>query len=871
MTHIRYTISCIILFTALLLISCSQTKNLPEDEYLYAGIKQLSYGTALPRQQTNDADTSGVITAIANAANVVSDIFSGAAPQTSHEHLTKEQHDSIRVLHEKDLQTYEEVKSEVKGALSYAPNGSLMGSSSFTTPFTPGLWIWNRYVNSESRFGKWMFNNFSQNPRTMTMLNPDVRCQVAQAKLHNYGYFHGYVGHQIIPQKNPRKQKISYEVIPGPLWHLDEIRYTRFPEAVDSILRHNEKGRLLHSGAPFSAANLQNERERIATLLQDRGYYYMRPTHIAYRADTIQKPYHVQLEVAPAPTIQKQVMRQYYLGNTRIMLYEYGDHQIHDSIGTPTKQMYFSGGVKHSDKWFAKRIKRFAKRMKRVRPNDTIPRTKPYIPSYVPPLRFGAINHYLYYKPGDRYSKTRMDRVLERLSGMGVFSSLQMNFVQRDSTDTLDIRITATLDKKYDSEFEGRATYKSNGQVGPGASYTVSKKNAFRGAETLSFGVDASYEWQTGANFNGDRSLLNSWELGSNLNLSYPRFMFFGLGNRMGRLAKATTNFKIEARWNNRAAYYSRFTLGGRIYWTLQRQANITHEITPFHLAYDKLLSTTERFDEIMMKNPSLTVSMRDQFVPSMEYTMHWRSRTKRYVAGQGVIALNRRSTSSLTINIKEAGALTSCIYAIAGKSFSERDKGLFGVPFAQFIKTSAEYVHTLHITQRQQLLTRAYLGVLYSYGNSTSAPYADLFAAGGANSIRAFGIRSIGPGSYKPAASNYSYLDQVGTIRFEANLEYRFPIVGSLFGAAFIDAGNVWLMEDDPSRPGGLFRFSNLAKELALGTGFGLRYDLDFLVVRFDIGVGIHAPYDTGKSGYYNMTSFGKSLGYHFAIGYPF
>jgi outer membrane protein assembly factor BamA len=94
---------------------------------------------------------------------------------------------------------------------------------------------------------------------------------------------------------------------------------------------------------------------------------------------------------------------------------------------------------------------------------------------------------------------------------------------------------------------------------------------------------------------------------------------------------------------------------------------------------------------------------------------------------------------------------------------------------------------------------------------------------------------------------------------------------VGSLFGAAFIDAGNVWLLKNDPSRPGGLFRFSNLGKELALGTGVGLRYDLDFLVVRFDLGIGIHAPYDTGKSGYYNMTSFGKSLGYHFAIGYPF
>ena len=881
MRYVTHRAYIAIVLATILTASCSQTKNLPEDEYLYTGIKQLSYGAPLPRTQTVSHDSTGVIKALADAANTVNDMLAGKAYQEQQDNtkLTAQQQDSLRIMNEKDKETYENVKDEVVGALSYAPNGSVMGSSTFTIPFTPGLWIWNRYAKSESRFGKWMLNTFSQTPRTMTMANPEVRCQVAQTTLHNFGYFHGHVGYRVIPQKHPRKQKVSYEVIPGPLWHLDNIRYVHFPEAVDSILRCNDKDRLLHSGAPFSAADLQNERTRIATLLQNQGYYYIKPTHFSYRADTIQKPLHVQLEVAPATNLKEHVMRQYYLGKTSIMLYENNNREIHDSTGVANTIMYFSGGEKHNEKWMYRRIRKMEKswnklkiRMaKKGKTLDSKIISEIYLPTYIPPLRFGAINHYLYYKPGDRYNKTRMDRVLERLSGMGIFSSLQMSFAQRDSTDTLDVRIYAMLDKKYDSEFEGRVMYKSNGQVGPGASYTVSKKNAFRGAETLSFGVDGSYEWQTGANFNGDRSLLNSWELGSNLNLSYPRFMFFGLGGRIGRLAKATTNFKIDARWNNRAAYYSRVTVGGRVYWTLQQKSNITHEITPFHLAYDRQLSTTERFREIMEKNPALSVSMRDQFVPSMEYTMHWQSRTKKYIAGQGVITLNKRSTSTLTLNVKEAGAVTSCIYAIAGEQFSKQDKDLFSVPFAQFIKASIDYTHTLHITQRQKLLTRAYLGMLHCYGNSTSAPYADLFAAGGANSIRAFGIRSIGPGSYKPSESNYSYLDQVGTMRFEMNIEYRFPIVGSLYGAAFIDAGNVWLMKDDENRPGGVFKFSNLGKELALGTGVGLRYDLDFLVVRFDLGIGIHAPYDTGKSGYYNMTSFGKSLGYHFAIGYPF
>ena len=161
--------------------------------------------------------------------------------------------------------------------------------------------------------------------------------------------------------------------------------------------------------------------------------------------------------------------------------------------------------------------------------------------------------------------------------------------------------------------------------------------------------------------------------------------------------------------------------------------------------------------------------------------------------------------------------------------------------------------------------------GLIFCYGNSTAAPYSDLFSVGGANSIRAFAVRSIGPGSYQPSNSNYSYIDETGDIKFEANAEYRFPLVANLYGAVFLDAGNVWLMKPNADLPGGAFNLKNLGREIALGTGAGLRYDLDFLVIRFDIGVGIHAPYDTGRSGYYNMTRFGKSLGYHLAVGYPF
>ena len=161
--------------------------------------------------------------------------------------------------------------------------------------------------------------------------------------------------------------------------------------------------------------------------------------------------------------------------------------------------------------------------------------------------------------------------------------------------------------------------------------------------------------------------------------------------------------------------------------------------------------------------------------------------------------------------------------------------------------------------------------GVAYSYGNAVIAPYSDLFTVGGACSVRAFSVRSIGPGRHHPQDSRYSYVDQAGDMKLEANVEYRFPIVGKLYGATFLDAGNVWLLRRTAGMEEGHFSLRHLGRDIALGTGAGLRYDLDFLVIRFDVGVGIHAPYSTGRSGYYNMPRFSRSLGYHLAIGYPF
>ena len=217
-----------------------------------------------------------------------------------------------------------------------------------------------------------------------------------------------------------------------------------------------------------------------------------------------------------------------------------------------------------------------------------------------------------------------------------------------------------------------------------------------------------------------------------------------------------------------------------------------------------------------------------------------------------------------------EAGNIFWGIWQAAGK---KGEKKLFGTPFAQFVKGQAQIVYSRRLKPGTQhwLVSRFLIGAEHAYGNSKEVPYIEQFYIGGANSIRAFTVRSIGPGSYRPPKDQTNgYFDQTGTFKLEMNVEYRFPLFGDLHGAAFVDAGNVWLLRKDELRPGGELKANTFLRDIALGTGVGLRYDLGMMVIRADLGYGLHAPYADYPRKYFNI-AFKKAFAFHLAIGYPF
>jgi hemolysin activation/secretion protein len=355
---------------------------------------------------------------------------------------------------------------------------------------------------------------------------------------------------------------------------------------------------------------------------------------------------------------------------------------------------------------------------------------------------------------------------------------------------------------------------------------------------------------------------MNSYELGASIALEVPQLLLPGEQKRDDRRNyNSSTTLKLYADQLNRARFFSMLSFGGQLTYDYRFSKLWKHSFTPFRLTFNTLQSTTAQFDSITAVNRSLALSLGNQFIPAMSYTLTYNN-----------LNFTPHTQVWWENTLTEAGNVTSLIYAAAGQKLSEPDKKLLNSPFAQFLKLTSEVRTLTQVGAKSAIAARLMGGIIYSYGNQTVAPYSEQFYIGGANSIRAFTVRSLGPGSFHPASDNsYGYIDQTGDIKLEANVEYRFPLLGDLYGATFLDAGNIWLLRKDEQRPGGQLTLKDFGKTIALGTGVGIRYDLTFLVVRLDLGIALHAPYDTGKSGYYNIPKFRDGLGLHFAIGYPF
>ena len=747
--------------------------------------------------------------------------------------------------------TYEEsvALSEVKGALAHSPNNALFGSSSVRTPLPIGLWVHDRYEGKENPtgFDKWLNKAFGSEYVTVNAVNPRIRTMIATNTLQNYGYFNGHVDYDLIDQSNPKKQKIKYDIHLGEPYKLRTVKYL-FQNVQDSIIQAHFDDRYLHEGDQFSVVNLDAERSRIVEDMKDNGFYYFRDDYVSYFADSAQYPQQVELVVGPNPDAPSQYKKQMYIGNMKVYIRDNNSRRrisLNDSTQTDSTRRANMRRMLSYDDSLVKGGVEF------VYQGDK------------PAVSTNVLRRNIKLLPEMMYDKSKVDETTSNLSSMQIFRQIQWKFTPRDTTstcDTLDASVTVSLDQPIDVEAEFSFTQKSNDQIGPHGKVSMSKRNAFGHGETMTVDLIGSYEWQTRRAKRTGKTPPDSYEAGLNFQLTYPWLAFPGLSRKRFHYPTSTT-FKANIDHINRAGYYRLVTFGLEADYDFQSSQYIRHQVVPITVKYNHLLQTSEEFDSITSSNSAFYLSLKDQFIPGMQYTFTYDNSSR---------ALSRAMTH-FDITVKESGNLISAFSTIGGNRFDKKEKKILGNPYAQFLKLNGQLINYFKLTDNSTLATRLRAGVIWTYGNSTIAPYSEMFFVGGANSIRAFTARSIGPGGYYDHNHRGTYLDQAGDLLLEANAEYRFKLISNLYGALFLDAGNVWLLERDDSHPEGKLGDTPFFKSLALGTGMGLRYDLQFLVLRLDFGIGIHAPYDTEKNSYYNIKKFSDGLGIHFAVGYPF
>ena len=740
------------------------------------------------------------------------------------------------------------VKEEMEYALASAPMGAFLGSSYYRTPFPVRLWIWNAFSQSDDGLSKWITKTFGSKPKLMANVNPKLRAQVAEHQLMKYGYFNSKVDYDVLTQSNPKEAKVAYKVNLGHLWTLDSVVYLNFPSFGERLIDSTKRVSLVKKGNPFNVSKLESERQRLTRLFRNNGFYFYQNSYASYLADTINTPGKVNLRLMMADSIEPRAKRQWYIGNININFRKQMMEEMTDS--------------------FVRRYLRFNYAGKKM------------------PIRAGVVLRELKLRPRRLYMVDNENAAQSGLQSMGLFSYTNINFVPRsvetiDSlgntvyNDTLDANIDLVFEKPYDFYIEANAKGKTTGRVGPELVVGLTKRNAFRGGEKLDINFHGSHEWQTITGQGGSSSKINSYEFGSDLSLAFPgiitpwnAFRTMAQNERrfrsghMPRRYYGTPTTTVKAAMNilNRAGYYRRHVASGELTYGWATSAQHHHSFSPLILSYEYMNSTTAKFDSIMSSNVYVMTSMADRFIPKMSYTYTYNS------------PQSYRSPIVWTTTLSEAGNILSLANMIAGKKWNEKGKTLFKNEYSQFFKLETDFVKYWKVSDNSTLVGHVNTGVIWSFGNSEQSPYTEMFYVGGANSIRAFNVRGVGPGkqNYSFLENKYANILRTGDIKLQMNLEYRPRIYGDLYGALFLDAGNVW-MKDEFSADDEKFKFGQFYKQMAVGTGIGVRYDMGMFVVRVDWGVGLHLPYDTGKSGFYNIPSFKNAQSLHLAVGYPF
>ena len=636
-------------------------------------------------------------------------------------------------------------------------------------------------------------------------------CENLRQVMFNQGYLDSKVAvNQLIKNK---RIKVNYNITPGNQYSIRKVSYNILDARIDSLLRTNhvlEQGEIL-DGLPFSVTGLAAERKRIASWLNNNGYRYFNKENITYNVDSCSEEKIVDI------TMNIGLFRR--SGNEDFSSHPY----------------YYIRNISYTS------------------PQGKPLRIKPHV-----------LDVNTAFCKDELYDESKIQKTYKRFANLGIVRSSNISFTEVDDTlnsgagGLLDAVVSIAQRNTHSIVLQPEGT-NTSGDFGAALSLTYENRNLFHGSESFSLSARGAFEAIKGLEGYSDN---NYEEYGIEAKLSFPEFLCPGISRNYKRRHRSITEFLINYNRQNRPEFHRRVFGGTWRYRWGSSNNRVGYTLNFLDINYVSMPWISETFKNDYLgssdsRNAILRYNYENLLIMKLGFAFNYND-----------------GTHSLKVNVETAGNLLKGLSNMMNFKKNEMGQSEFlRVAFAQYFKTDIDYTYNYKIDERNTLALHSRIGVAIPYGNSNMLPFEKRYFSGGANSVRGWSVRELGPGNYKGTDGRIDFINQTGDVRLDLNAELRSHLFWKFQGALFIDAGNIWTVRAYKDQPGGLLTLSSLYKEIAVSYGAGLRLNFDYFILRLDLGMKAINPVYTTSREHFPITNhkFSRDYALHFAVGLPF
>ena len=658
--------------------------------------------------------------------------------------------------------------------------------------------------------------------------------------LANKGYMNSTVTVDTLGNLDKKRMKVTYNVTFGQPHYVSSISYNIPNDTLRELILADSAQFLVKQNSVFDRNLLDEERQGISERLRSKGYFAFNKEYITFTADTAAGEKNVNLTMNLMRPYLSESMpyytshRPFYVRNVTFVT-SYNPATMHNSTDFDEKDL-----VWHNDYRIFYGDDRY--------------------------LRASVLEESCFISPGKQYNSKDVDRTYEAFGRLGIVKFVNIELVPVGEIDgkiwlDADVLLSRTKPQTASVSLEGT---NSEGDFGFGVGLGYQHRNVFKGSEILNAKFKASYESLSGdlSGFIND----NYSEYQAELGIRYPKFKAPFLKRSFKQKILAQTEFALNFNYQERPEYTRVIAGAGWRYLWSERTNKTRHTFNLMDLNYVNLPKSKSSFIE-NISNPLLRYSYEDHLIMRMGYSYYHSNKKEANMMRK----LYQPDVYTIRVATETAGNLLYGISNLIGQDKEDGTYKVVGINYSQYFKVDADYSFTHSFNPKSSLAFHVGVGAAMPYGNSKVLPFEKRFYAGGANSVRGWGVRTLGPGSYFATNSVNSFIYQCGDIRLDLNLEYRAKLFWVLELGAFIDAGNIWTIREYEDQPGGVFKFNKFYEQIALSYGLGIRMDFTYFLLRLDVGMKAHNPASGQERWPLLHPDWGRDSAFHFSVGYPF